>query len=51
MEASANLRFYQVSDRRRSIRGLLLSINWTFGKPRKEHESDPPDSGGGEGPP
>ncbi len=44
-------RFYQVSDRRRSIRGLLLSINWTFGKPRKEHESDPTDSGGGEGPP
>ena len=44
-------RFYQVSDRRRAIRGLLLSISWTFGKPRKEHERDPNDLSGGEGPP
>jgi hypothetical protein len=45
-------RFYQVSDRRRAIRGLLLSINWTFGKPQKEHENAPNDLGGGDpGPP
>ena len=43
-------RFFQVSDRRRAIRGLLLSINWTFGKPQEEHERDPNDLGG-EGPP
>jgi hypothetical protein len=43
-------RFYQVSDRRRAIRGLLLSVSWTFGKP-KEHESDPIDPNAGEGPP
>ena len=42
-------RFYQVSDRRRVIRGLLLSINWTFGKPPKEREE--PNDLGGEGPP
>ncbi len=29
-------RFYQVSERHRSVRGLLLSVNWTFGKPDKE---------------
>ena len=28
-------RFYQVSDRARTIRGLLLSVSWTFGKPEK----------------
>ncbi|HEX3534351.1 MAG TPA: TonB-dependent receptor [Gemmatimonadaceae bacterium] len=33
-------RFYQVSDRTRSIRGLLLSANWTFGKPPKVHKSE-----------
>jgi outer membrane cobalamin receptor len=45
-------RFYQVSDRRRVIRGLLLSINWTFGKPQQEPERDPNDLGGGDsGPP
>jgi hypothetical protein len=43
-------RFYQVSDRRRAIRGLLLSVSWTFGKP-KEHETDPIDPNAGEGPP
>lgn len=37
-------RFYQVSGRRRAVRGLLLSVNWTFGKPTKEHEG-PLDSG------
>jgi hypothetical protein len=44
-------RFYQVSDRRRAIRGLLLSVTWTFGKPQREHERDPNDLGAGEGPP
>src|SRR6266446_2560789 len=28
-------RFYQVSDRRRVIRGLLLSVNWMFGRPQQ----------------
>jgi hypothetical protein len=31
-------RFYQVSDRRRVIRGLLLNINGTFGKPHEEQK-------------
>jgi Outer membrane protein beta-barrel family/Carboxypeptidase regulatory-like domain len=31
--------FYQVSDRARAIRGLLLSVNWTFGKPDKEKDT------------
>src|SRR2546427_4877774 len=44
-------RFYQVSDRRRAIRGLLLSINWMFGNPQKEHERDQNDLGGDAGPP
>src|SRR6266446_3975924 len=43
-------RFYQVSDRRRVIRGLLLSLNWTFGKPQEEHNREP-DLGGDVGPP
>lgn len=33
-------RFYQVSDRNRAIRGLLLSVGWTFGRPDKEHGRD-----------
>jgi hypothetical protein len=32
--------FYQVSDRRRLIRGMLFSVNWIFGKSRKEKESE-----------
>jgi len=28
-------RFFQVSDRRRNIRGLLLSVTWMFGKPKE----------------
>ncbi len=33
--------FYQVSNRRRAIRGLLLSINWTFGNQEgKKKEPD-----------
>ncbi len=43
-------RFYQVSDRRRVVRGLLLSVNWTFGKPQEEHNREP-DLGGDVGPP
>ena len=41
-------RFYQVSQRARSIRGLLLSANWTFGKPPKVRKSEDlvgPDAG------
>ncbi len=38
-------RFYQVSDRHRSIRGVLLSVNWMFGKPSKDREGDQIDSG------
>src|SRR6267378_3540406 len=44
-------RFYQVSDRRRAIRGLLLSVNWMFGKPKEEHNREPNDLGGDVGPP
>ncbi|MEO8337396.1 MAG: outer membrane beta-barrel family protein [bacterium] len=43
--------FYQVSDRARAIRGLLLTVNWTFGKPQKD-ERDILDGGGANaGPP
>ncbi|MDB4913309.1 MAG: hypothetical protein JWM95_953 [Gemmatimonadetes bacterium] len=38
-------RFYQVSDRRRAIRGLLLSVNWSFGKPEKPEKIDLSDPG------
>jgi outer membrane cobalamin receptor len=45
-------RFYQVSDRRRADRGLLLSVNWRFGKPLKDDEKDRSEPGGGDaGPP
>jgi hypothetical protein len=33
-------RFNQVSDRTRAERALLLSVNWTFGHPPKEHGKD-----------
>jgi outer membrane receptor protein involved in Fe transport len=33
-------RFYQVSERRRQIRGLLLSVTWTFGTAHKEGRDD-----------
>lgn len=36
-------RFYQVSDRSRAIRGLVLSANWAFGKPPKGRGRDPND--------
>ena len=32
--------FTQVSDRRRAIRGLLLSANWTFGHPQRRGKDD-----------
>jgi hypothetical protein len=32
-------RFFQTSERSRSIRGLLLSASWTFGKPEKGKET------------
>jgi len=40
--------FYQVSDRRRAIRGLLLSVNWMFGRPQRRGREDliGPDAGG-----
>jgi hypothetical protein len=37
--------FYQVSDRRRLVRGLLLSVNWIFGKAKKEKDRDVIDTG------
>ena len=44
-------RFYQVSDRTRAERALLLSVNWAFGKPPKKGK-DQIDLGGGDaGPP
>ena len=40
--------FYQVSDRRRAIRGLALSVNWMFGRPQERGPGDliGPDTGG-----
>ncbi|GAC1409275.1 MAG: hypothetical protein PVSMB1_05200 [Gemmatimonadaceae bacterium] len=40
---------YQESDRRRLVRGMLLSVNWIFGKGKKEKDRgtiDTGDSGG-----
>ena len=37
--------FYQVSDRRRLVRGLLLSVNWIFGKTKKEEDREAIDAG------
>jgi hypothetical protein len=37
--------FYQVSDRRRLVRGLLLSVNWIFGKAKKEKNREVIDTG------
>lgn len=34
--ATIDPRFYQITDRTRAVRGLLLSVNWLFGKPPKE---------------
>jgi hypothetical protein len=34
-------RFFQVTQRSRAIRGLLLSANWTFGRPKEEHHGQP----------
>lgn len=39
-------RFTQVSNRARAIRGLLLSVNWTFGKPLDDREPIEPPGGG-----
>jgi outer membrane cobalamin receptor len=39
-QATTDPRFYQVSDRRRSIRGLLLGITWNFGNPPKDRERE-----------
>jgi outer membrane receptor protein involved in Fe transport len=40
--------FYQVSDRRRLMRGLVVTANWIFGKSKKEDDRqiDTGDSGG-----
>jgi len=32
-------------DRRRLIRGMLFSVNWIFGKSKKEKESEGIDTG------
>jgi outer membrane cobalamin receptor len=37
--------FYQVSDRRRLVRGLLVSVNWMFGKAKKEKDREVIDTG------
>ena len=37
--------FYQVSERRRLVRGLLLSVNWIFGKAKKEKDREVNDLG------
>ncbi len=41
-------RFSRVSDRRRAIRGLLLSVNWTFGSRAKGQRHDASDEGSGD---
>lgn len=38
--ATIDPQFYQLSDRTRTIRGVLLSVNWMFGKPQKDQESN-----------
>lgn len=42
-------RFTQVSDRRRPIRGRLLKVDWSFGKPDKDHTPEPVEPQGGAG--
>ena len=42
-------RFEQVTDRRRAIRGLVLSINRTFGSAPKAQRREPTDQGGDTG--
>ena len=37
--------FTQVTDRRRKIRGLLLNLNWMFGKPQQEDQPIDPGAG------
>ena len=46
-ESSTTLdpRFTQTSARRRPIRGLLLNIDWSFGKPQKNTAPDPEQGG------
>lgn len=39
--------FYQVSEQRRIDRGLLLSVNWNFGRPPKDTGHQPSDPGAG----
>ena len=39
-------RFYQVTERRRSERGVLLSANWSFGRSPKERDRDENDQSG-----
>jgi len=34
-----------VSDRRRLVRGLLFSVNWIFGKAKKEKDREVIDTG------
>lgn len=41
-------RFYQVSAQRRADRGLLLSVNWMFGNPPKEHRGAQGDQSAGD---
>jgi len=33
-------RFFQVTERRRAERGVLLSVNWSFGHPPKERDTE-----------
>lgn len=40
MSYQAPMDIYQVTDRVRVIRGIGLSLNWTFGKPAKEKTTD-----------
>ena len=43
-------RFTLVTDRRRPIRGLLLNVDWNFGRNRKESREPEPEQGNGTAP-
>ena len=48
LSTTTDPRFYQTSDRRRAIRGVIVSVNWIFGRPQRRGREDliGPDTGG-----
>jgi hypothetical protein len=43
--------FFQISDRRRVMRGLQINVNWAFGTVQEDRHREPLDAGGDAGPP